>query len=421
MNKKTLYILFITVLINMVGLGIIIPFVPIIFKLKDFFPQGYSATDINVVLGLLLAAYPFAQFFGAPLLGKLSDNYGRKRILSLSLLGSFTGYLLFALGIYLSSLSLLFVSRIIDGFTGGNISVAMASIADISKDEKSKVRNFGLIGAAFGLGFIIGPAIGGILSDTQISPYFTTLTPFLGASFFALINLLYVYFKLPETLEHRLKNRVSIRGSFVNLKIAFTFPRLRTIFYALFWVNLGWVLFEYFFQVFLFGKFHFTSSNIAYLFVYIGFWIVLSQGYIVRKISNKVEAAKALKIALLPASVFLMAIVFINKEALYFVLPLMAVFMGFSQPNFSALLSEHTEKDSQGEILGIRQSVISLSQFLAPLAGGFLLNAGNSLEKGYQVPLIAGSVLVFLGWLFILAVKIPRRKISFNFDKNVIS
>lgn len=414
MHKKTLYILFITVLINMIGLGIIIPFVPIIFKLKEFFPQGYSSHDINIVLGLLLSAYPLAQFFGAPLLGKLSDHHGRKKVLSFSLLGSFIGYLLFAIGIYYSSLSLLFISRIIDGFTGGNISVAMASIADISEDEKSKVRNFGMIGAAFGLGFIIGPAIGGFLSDTNISPYFTTITPFIGASFFALINLFYVQFKLPETIKHKIKNKISVKESFKNIITAFSFPGLRVVFYALFWVNLGWVLFEYFFQIFLYGKFHISASNIAYLFVYIGFWIVLSQGYIVRKISNKIEASKILKFTLLPASIFLMLIIFVNKEVLYFILPLMAIFIGFSQPNFSALLSENTEKDSQGEILGIRQSVISLSQFIAPLAGGFLLNAGNNIEKGYQIPLLTGSLLIFLGWLFVLFVKTPKTKISFN-------
>lgn len=415
-KKKALSILFITVLLNMIGLGIIIPFVPIIFKLKNFFPPGFSAQDINIILGILLSTYPLAQFFGAPLLGRLSDNHGRKKILGLSLFGSFLGYLIFAAGIYYASLSLLFLSRLVDGFTGGNISVAMASIADLSEDEKTKVKNFGLIGAAFGLGFIIGPAIGGFLSDSHISPYFNTITPFLAASVFALINLALIHFKLPETLKKRIKRKISVRGSFVNLKTAFTFKQLKAVFMALFLVNLGWVLFEYFFQVFLYGKFHFSASGIAYLFVYIGFWIVLSQGYIVRKLSNKIHAYKILKFTLLPSAAFLMLIIFVGKTDLYYVLAFLAVFIGFSQPNFSAMLSESTVEDSQGEILGIRQSVVSASQFIAPLAGGFLLNVGN-LQEGYQTPLIVGSLLVFVGWVVVLLIKPLKKKISFNLPK----
>lgn len=413
MNKKTLTLLFFTVLINMVGLGIVIPFVPIIFKLRHFFPEGYSVENINIILGFLLAAYPLAQFFGAPLLGRISDNVGRKKILSLSLFGSVIGYLIFAWGIYESSILLLFISRIIDGFTGGNISVAMASIADISTDEKAKVRNFGMIGAAFGLGFIIGPAIGGILSDTTISPYFTTVTPFVAAAVVSLINFTMVVFMLPETHINRVKRKITIKYTFTNIKTAFTFKQLRTVFIALFLVNLGWVLFEYFFQVFLFGKFHLLSSHIAYLFVYLGFWIVLSQGYIVRKVSNKIPPTQILKWTLLPVSIMLMFVIFADKTVLYFVLPVLAIFTGFTQPNFSAILSESTEKHSQGEILGIRQSVVSSAQSIAPLAGGFLMNLGN-VSVGYQNPLIAGSILAFVGWLFILFVKIPKQKISFS-------
>ena len=412
MTKKPLIILFVTVLLDMIGLGIIIPFVPIIFKLHSFFPAGFSADHINVVLGLLLAAYPLAQFFGAPVLGRLSDNHGRKKILSLSLFGSFLGYLIFAAGIYSSSLWLLFLSRIIDGFTGGNISVAMASIADLSKDEKAKVRNFGMIGAAFGLGFIIGPAIGGILSDTRISPYFTTITPFLAAAVFALANLALIRFKLPETLTNRKKRDVSIKGTFINLKTAFTYKHLKTIFIAVFLSNLGWVLFEYFFQVFLYGKFHLTGSGIAYLFVYIGFWIVISQGYVVRKFANKTSARKILKITMLPSAILLMASIFVGKTDLYVVLALLALFIGFMQPNFSAILSESSEEDSQGEILGIRQSVVSASQFIAPLAGGFLLNV--EIMKSYETPLMAGSLLVFLSWMVVLMIRPFEKKISFS-------
>lgn len=413
MNHKAKGILFITVLIDMIGLGIIIPLIPIIFDLHAFFPAGFSIRNIHIVLGILLATYPFAQFFGSPVLGKLSDNHGRKKILSLSLLGSFVGYLLFAWGIQSSSLWLLFLGRIVDGFTGGNISVAMASIADISRDEKEKVRNFGMIGAAFGLGFIIGPALGGMLTDTHISPYFSIITPFVAAGFIALANFTLVQFALPETLKNSIKQKIEWKGSFKNLKVAFSLRELRTVFIALFLVNLGWVLFEYFFQVFLHNQFQLSASSIAYLFVYIGFWIVFSQGYLVRKLSDKIAAKHILKFTLLPTAIFLMLIAFSSKSELYYFLPFLAIFMGFTQPNFSAILSNSTAENSQGEILGIRQSVVSSTQFIAPLMGGFLLNLGKP-SNGSMIPLITGSLFIFAGWIVVLLIKSPEKKISFR-------
>jgi DHA1 family tetracycline resistance protein-like MFS transporter len=413
MNRKAKGILFITVLIDMIGLGIIIPFVPIIFDLQTFFPTDFSAQNIHIILGLLLASYPFAQFFGSPVLGRLSDNHGRKNILTLSLIGSLIGYFVFAWGIQASSLWLLFASRLIDGFTGGNISVAMAAIADISRNEKEKVRNFGMIGAAFGLGFIIGPALGGLLSDSHISPYFTIETPFMGAGILAFINFNLVHFALPETLKNKKKRKINFKDSFNNLRIAFSLKQLRTVFLALFLVNLGWVLFEYFFQVFLYTQFHLTASTIAFLFVYIGFWIVLSQGYLVRKVSGKVAAPTLLKFTLLPASLFLFLVAFSTKSQLYYFLPFLAVFMGFTQPNFSAILSESTAAQSQGEILGIRQSVVSSTQFIAPLIGGFLLNLDHQ-QNGSRTPLLAGSIIIFIGWIFVLLIKKATKKLSFE-------
>jgi predicted MFS family arabinose efflux permease len=239
------------------------------------------------------------------------------------------------------------------------------------------------------------------------------VTPFVAAAVVSLINLLLVVLALPETHTNRIQRKVSIRYTFVNIKTAFTFKQLRTVFIALFLVNLGWVLFEYFFQVFLYGKFHIDASHIAYLFVYLGFWIVLSQGYIVRKVSNKISAARVLKFTLLPTAIMLMVVIFADKTVLWFMLPVLAIFTGFTQPNFSAILSDSTEKQSQGEILGIRQSVVSAAQGIAPLVGGFLMNIGN-VSVGYQNPLIAGSLLAFIGWIFIMFVTIPKNKISFS-------
>jgi MFS family permease len=129
--------------------------------------------------------------------------------------------------------------------------------------------------------------------------------------------------------------------------------------------------------------------------------------------SNKIDASKILKFTLLPAAILLLFTALSTKTGLYYILPFLAVFMGFTQPNFSAILSDSTDEHSQGEMLGIRQSVVSATQFTAPLIGGFLLNIGST-QTGVEVPLIAGSIIIFIGWVMVLAIKKTKQKISFG-------
>lgn len=167
-NKFSIFPIFFTVFLDLLGLGIIIPILPavLIDPRTGLLPFSTTFATRTLIFGFLIAAYPLAQFFSSPILGALADKHGRKKILTLSLLGTLVGYILFAMGLVTQNIYLLFIGRIIDGFTGGNISIAQSAIADIS-DEKTKSKNFGLIGMAFGLGFIIGPYVGGKLSMTR--------------------------------------------------------------------------------------------------------------------------------------------------------------------------------------------------------------------------------------------------------------
>ena len=168
-KKFSIGTIFFTVFLDLLGLGIIIPILPALLldPINGILKVTYSFSTRTLIYGFLIAAYPIAQFFGAPILGALADQKGRKKLLLLSLVGTVGGYAIFILGILTSNLYLLFLGRIVDGFTGGNISIAQSAIADVSTPE-TKSRNFGLIGMAFGLGFIIGPYIGGKLSDSAI-------------------------------------------------------------------------------------------------------------------------------------------------------------------------------------------------------------------------------------------------------------
>jgi len=180
MSKKTgnpLLTIFLTVFIDMLGITIVIPvFTTLFFEpTTAFFTPEDGNVIRSILFGWMIASFPIMQFFGAPVLGALSDKYGRKPILTITIFASLIGYLLFAYAIYSGILWLTFVSRAFSGFMGGNISIAQSAISDISTPE-DKAKNFGLIGVAFGLGFILGPAIGGVLADDTIYPWFGQLS-----------------------------------------------------------------------------------------------------------------------------------------------------------------------------------------------------------------------------------------------------
>ena len=279
-NKSPLMIIFLTVFINLLGVGIVIPVVAPLLNWTTYnaefnMLEGVSKDSRVIILGFLIASFSIAQFFGAPILGALSDRYGRKKFLALSIFGTLIGYLLFAYAIMIHDIYLLFFSRILDGFTGGNISIAFSAISDLS-DEKTKAKNFGMVGAAFGLGFILGPYLGGKLSDPTVLSWFTASTPFWFAAALTALNLVFVFAAFPETLKKVNHTPVSLFTGVRNIGAAFKLVHLRTIFLVVFLLTLGWNFFTQFFSVFLIDKFNYTPQLIGELFAYIGLWSVIA-------------------------------------------------------------------------------------------------------------------------------------------------
>lgn len=399
-NKSRILPIFLTIFIDMLGVGIIIPVFPALFfdVSTSLFDPSVSEASRSILYGLLVAAYPFMQFFGAPLLGSLSDRYGRKPVLMISLLGTMVGYVLFALAIYEENIWLLYLSRMLPGFTGGNISVILSSIVDVS-DEQSRTKNFGLVGMAFGLGFILGPFIGGVLADDAVVSWFTHATPFWFTAALTLLNIAFVHFNFGETLQQRRESKLSLFTGFRNVAKSFAIPNLRVIFSVVLLLSLGFSFFTQFFSVYLIQKFQFTELKIGQLYAWIGIWLAITQGLTVRLLARRFHSAQLLNVSILGMSLAL-GLLLVPDKAIWFYLinPLIATFQGITSPNMTSVISMQAGSERQGEILGINQSMQSLGQIIPPLIAGYI----NAIDV--RLPLLAATVLTLIGWLVYVAV-----------------
>lgn len=393
-KMSPLLAVFITVFIDLLGVGIIIPiFVPLIVaNTHGMMPAGTDKATLNIIYGLLAATFPFFQFFGAPILGTLADKYGRKKILQITLVGTLIGYILFALAIQYRILWLLFIARAIPGFMGGNISIVTAALADISKPEE-RAKNFGLIGMAFGLGFILGPFLGGLLASKDIYRYFTYSTPLWFTALLTLLNIYYVAKQFPETFKPSARGTVSLLTGINNIRKAIGMVNMRVILLTVFLQAFGFSFFMQFNQVFLNAKFHFEEKEIGLFFGYIGLWIAFTQGVIIRYVGKHFKAPQILRVSLLGLAITIVALLLPNQWwMLLMVNPFIAIFQGLSQPNQTSIVSSMTPPENQGEMLGIQQSIASLAFTIPPLIAGFIVSFD------YRLPMIAAAVVTLLAW-----------------------
>lgn len=384
-----------TVFLDLLGFGIAIPVLAPLFldPHSPVLPLAATLADRTLALGLLLAAYPLAQFFGAPIIGGLSDHHGRKKLLLLSLIGTLAGYLIFGFGIIAGSLPLLFLGRLLDGFTGGNISIALSAIADLS-GPKDRSRNFGLVGMVFGLGFIIGPFVGGKLADPSVAAWFDYSTPFLFAALLSALNITLVAWGFRETLSKRSTTPVDPLMGVRNVVRAFSMPNLRAIFLVVFLLTFGFNFFTQFFPVFLIEKFSFTQSQVGDTFAYVGFWVAITQGLLNRKLSSRFAPEAILRYSLALTSLALVLLTLPGEPlALLAVLTLVPLTNGLTYPNYTALVSNLSGPESQGEVLGITQSIQSLAMAIPPIVAGFIVS------EDINLPMLVAGAFTFLAWI----------------------
>ncbi|MEI7682693.1 MAG: MFS transporter [Candidatus Saccharibacteria bacterium] len=409
LSKKALPIVIFTVFLDVLGVGILIPILPqLVFRV--FIPAGFTYDQALITLGWLVGIYALMQFIATPILGQLSDRYGRKKILAISLGGTAIGYSLFAIAIITKNIPLLFFSRAFDGITGGNISVARAVVADVTK-PKDRTKNFGLIGAAFGIGFVMGPYIGARLASPSVSffglfntpHWFSASTPFWFAAILAVINTTLVLFILPETHKHiNHKLKMVWTKSLSNIKRAAASPGLRIVFTSEFLFYGGFTFFTTFFQILLIQKLHFTQSNVGDFFAYIGIWIALTQGVLTPLLAKYFKNYQILRFTFFGMGLALFAqLLPSNATQLLFAAPLIAIFVGLTMANTSALISLSAGAEMQGEILGIDASVQALATAIPAIISGYVAT------MGVNMPVIVGAVVVMIGGLIFVGFYRP--------------
>lgn len=395
-SRKIVPLVFVTVLIDMLGIGILIPIIPQLFT-NPLSPHYILAGTPYVesgyfLVGLLIALYAAGMFLAAPLFGELSDKYGRKKMLSWALSGGALSYALFALGIAFQNIPLMLFSRITGGLSAGNIAIAQAIIADITEPAKRAAR-FGLIGAAFGIGFILGPSIGGALSNPEGLGIFGAATPFWFSALLATINTLWALYVLPETnkrIGHAPK-KFSLFRSFINIAHALRPSSRRALFGVNFLFQSGFTFYTSFLGVLLVHRFAMSEVDIGTYFSYVGIFIVITQALITRPVTARFSEKQILRLSLPVVALSIIAIALIqNSSALYVIAPFFAIATGLTMANLTAAISRRAGEGVQGEVLGINSSINALAQAFPPLLGGVIASLATP-----STPLFVAATCIF--------------------------
>lgn len=389
MRNKALAVLFLTIFLDLMGFGLIIPILPI-------YAKDLGATDAMV--GLLGASFSIMQFLFASFWGGLSDRYGRRPVMLTSILIMMVAYILFANA---TVLWLLFVTRLMKGFGAANLSVAQAYISDVVPQE-NRTKAFGIIGAAFGLGFIFGPSLGGILNE-----YFGVA----GVGYFAAslsgLNFILAWFFLGETLKEKSKQSQLFPNPFKDIIRFKSTPEVSALFTINFVYILGFSMMQITSTLLWAEHFGLSEMHIGYTFAYIGILAVIIQGGLIGKFNTWFGERNLLVFGTILVSLGLFGMPFVPTDLFgleLFCLSFLSLGNALLTPTVSSLLSSFAPKDAQGKILGTNQSVGSLARVLGPAIGG----AAYGFHYTYPY-LLAGSITLIVS---ILAIRLRKKHFS---------
>jgi MFS transporter, DHA1 family, tetracycline resistance protein len=386
-RKSSLYSLLFTIFNDAIGWGIVLTiFAPLLFdKSNSILPLDTTDSTRNIILGVLISSYAVTQFFSMPLIGALSDHFGRKKILEWTIVGAILSFVLSALAVWWESLFVLFGARLLAGLFSGNAGTAQAAIADMST-EKAKTKNLSLSGIVGGISWIVGPPIGAFLSSPEWGPGFSFATPFWFLAFLFLINLLWIHRSYVET--HQKSEKHDWKQEVKDLSKLSRIPRMTGWMIVSFLFYFGWFFFVMYYPTFFVQKFHFTQGGIGIFSAYLSlFWFLGSLA--INRWFGQLNAERVIYTCL-PLIGLLMGIAAFKGtiSGWIWTFPFMALGATTVWVNLMAHISNLSGKENQGKVFGILQSMMSLATFLAPLITGFIAT------YNVEIPLYLGTIVL---------------------------
>lgn len=399
-RKAAISFIFVTLLIDIMGWGLIIPVMADLIAQLKHIPVNQAST----YGALLLSVFAIAQFLFAPVIGNLSDRYGRRPVLLLSLFGFGVDYIILALA---PAYGWLFVGRVIAGITGASFTTATAYIADVSTDETSRAKNFGLIGAAFGLGFVLGPALGGLLAHWGIR------APFYAAAALCLLNCLYGYFFLPESLSKENRRPFEWRRAnpLGSLKFLTQHKEIGGLAFSFFLIYLGAQAVQGNWNFFTIYRFNWSETMVGISLAVVGVLVGAVQAGLTRVVNPKIGNEKSIYLGLSLYTLGLVLFAFATQGWMMFAFLIPYCLGGICGPSLQSVISGHVPPNQQGELQGALTSLMSLTAIIGPLMMNGTFAYFTSAKAPFYFPgihFLIGAVCMLLS--IIITYKVLNRE-----------
>lgn len=398
-SQAKMTFIFVTILLDAIGIGIVIPILPEVIR-----RFGTNEAFVSSFYGYFISVYALMLFIASPLLGSLSDRFGRRPVLLVALCGSGLDYLLMA---FAPSLTILFIGRIISGLTGASMTVASSYIADVSTDE-NRTSNFGMIGAAFGVGFVIGPALGGLVGSYGHN------WPFIVAAFLSLTNFIFGLFVLPESLPASKRKQTIDRSKLNPIRSVITamfYSPAAVLVWAFFLVNLAGQSHPSIWALYTSYKFGWTTLEIGISLTVVGLAFGIGQGVTTRIIVPKIGELKSVIYGSVLVIINFLLYALVTKSWMIYAATSLLLFTNIVMPSLQSMISKGTPSEEQGELQGTLVSITSLTSIIGPLLYtglfSFFTNATHFSLPG--APYIAAALISFLCLMLVL---MNRKRIS---------